>query len=598
MQQVLATVRKLEAVIAGTFLVLMVVLIFGGGVARMLGTPLNWTTDFATCLFAWACFLCADIAWRKNSLMSVDILTDRLPPAWQTACRMLNYTLIVAFLVFLIVMGIYLSWISRIRSFQGIPEISYSWVTMSLPVGAILLLITTWQKICRRIPRRARREPCRGCAVSAIMLIVLIAFTVLMLLGMPLAFAIGISGTLFFLQHPELPITIPIQLTVTETQNFALLAVPLFILAGNFLNNSGISHNLLKLATVLTGRMQGGLAQTSIALSTLMSGVTGSSIADAAMNARILGHQMLKRGFTRGYAAGVLSFGSLMAPIIPPGIGFILYGTVGQVSIGRLFAAGIVPGLMLWASLAIAISITARKRGYAPERDKAPTIKEIALASWGGIWAILFPIILLAGLRFGVFTPSEIGAFAVIYAVVIGFFAYRMMTAENLHRSGGRQPRRCRRGDVPARALRHLRLRHRVRAHPGGDLRMDARRHRRAASRHGDDRSLYSVRRHLHGRLGADHHADADLPAAGDQIRHRPGAFRPGLHHRRDHRQLHAARGRRDVRRLPGAALPDRRIYPRVAPVPVRGQSCDDPADLHAGDRAVRAGLAVRQGLR
>ena len=136
------------------------------------------------------------------------------------------------------------------------------------------------------------------------MLIVLIAFAVLILIGMPVAFAIGISGALFFLQNPELPATIPIQLTVTETQNFALLAVPLFILAGNFLNRSGITHNLLKLATVLTGRMQGGLAQTSIALSTLMSGVTGSSIADAAMNARIIGLQMLKRGFSRGYAAG------------------------------------------------------------------------------------------------------------------------------------------------------------------------------------------------------------------------------------------------------------------------------------------------------
>jgi tripartite ATP-independent transporter DctM subunit len=260
------------------------------------------------------------------------------------------------------------------------------------------------------------------------MLIVIIAFTVLLLMGMPIAFAIGISGVLFFLQHPELPITIPIQLTVTETQNFALLAVPLFILAGNFLNHSGITHNLLKLATVLTGRMQGGLAQTSIALSTLMSGVTGSSIADAAMNARILGAQMLKRGFSKGYAAGVLSYGSLMAPIIPPGIGFILYGTVGQVSIGRLFAAGIVPGLMLWASLAIAISITARQRGYKPERETRATAREIALASWGGIWAILFPIILLLGLRFGIFTPSEIGAFAVIYAIVIGLFAYRMLT--------------------------------------------------------------------------------------------------------------------------------------------------------------------------
>jgi TRAP-type transport system large permease protein len=260
------------------------------------------------------------------------------------------------------------------------------------------------------------------------MLIVVIAFTVLLLIGMPVAFAIGIAGALFFLQHPELPLTIPIQLTVSETQNFALLAVPLFILAGNFLNNSGITHNLLNLATVLTGRMQGGLAQTSIALSTLMSGVTGSSIADAAMNARVLGLQMLRRGFSKGYAAGVLSFGSLMAPIIPPGIGFILYGTVGQVSIGRLFAAGIVPGLMLWASLAIAISLTARRRGYAPERATRPTVKEIAVALWGGIWAILFPIILLLGLRYGIFTPSEIGAFAVVYAVLVGAFAYRMLT--------------------------------------------------------------------------------------------------------------------------------------------------------------------------
>ncbi|NNM71489.1 TRAP transporter large permease [Enterovirga aerilata] len=263
------------------------------------------------------------------------------------------------------------------------------------------------------------------------MVLVLLAFTVLLLIGMPIAFAVGIAGVVFFIQNPELPATIPIQLTVTETQNFALLAVPLFILAGNFLNGSGITQNLLKLASVLTGRLRGGLAQTSIALSTLMSGVTGSSIADAAMNARILGPQMLKRGYSKGYAAGVLSYGSLMAPIIPPGIGFILYGTVGQVSIGRLFAAGVIPGFMLWASLAVAISITARRRGYAPERKTWPSVGEVAGAAWGGIWALLFPIVLLLGLRFGVFTPSEIGAFAAVYAVVVGFFAYRMLTAKS-----------------------------------------------------------------------------------------------------------------------------------------------------------------------
>lgn len=259
------------------------------------------------------------------------------------------------------------------------------------------------------------------------MLIVVCAFVAFLLLGMPVAFAIGISGALFFVQHSGLPATIPIQLTISQTQNFALLAVPLFIVAGNFMNKSGITEHLLNLASVIAGRLKGGLAQVSIALATLMGGVSGSCIADAAMQTRILGAEMLKRGFSKGYAAGVLSFGSLMTPIIPPGIGFILYGTVGQVSIGRLFAAGFLPALMLWAALAFTISLTAKRRGYEPERKTRPSLKEVAGATWGGIWAILFPVILLVGLRFGIFTPSEIGAFAVVYAVLVGLFAYRKL---------------------------------------------------------------------------------------------------------------------------------------------------------------------------
>ena len=264
------------------------------------------------------------------------------------------------------------------------------------------------------------------------MLIVSIAFLVFLLMGMPVAFAIGISGALFFVQHPELPSTIPIQLTITQTQNFALLAVPLFILAGNFMNKSGITEQLLRLAGVMAGRLTGGLAQVSVAMAALMGGVSGSCIADAAMQARMLGAEMRKRGFSRGYAAGVLSFGSVLTPIIPPGIGFILYGTVGQVSIGRLFAAGFVPALMLWVGLALTISATARRRGYAPERAVRPTVREVGAAAWGGIWALLFPVFLLVGLRFGIFTPSEIGAFAVVYAVVIGLVAYRQLKGTSI----------------------------------------------------------------------------------------------------------------------------------------------------------------------
>jgi len=149
-----------EAFVAATFLVFMVALIFLGGVMRMLGHPINWSGDFATAFFAWACFLAADIAWRKNSLMAIEVLVDRLSVRAQLALRLVNYTLISAFLLYLIVMGVYLSWISRVRSFQGIPEISYSWVTMSLPVGALLLLITTLLKV--RAELRGEHEATRA----------------------------------------------------------------------------------------------------------------------------------------------------------------------------------------------------------------------------------------------------------------------------------------------------------------------------------------------------------------------------------------------------------------------------------------------------
>ncbi|MGK6314368.1 TRAP transporter small permease [Neorhizobium sp. DT-125] len=140
-------IGRAEAVVAGSFLILMTALIFTGGLARFFGHPQNWTIDVATCLFAWSCFLAADIAWRRNSMMALDVVTQRLPEKTQKVLRMINYLLIVAFLLFLMYYGFYLTWISRIRSFQGIPWVSYSWVTVSLPVGATLLLATTILRI-------------------------------------------------------------------------------------------------------------------------------------------------------------------------------------------------------------------------------------------------------------------------------------------------------------------------------------------------------------------------------------------------------------------------------------------------------------------
>jgi TRAP-type transport system small permease protein len=142
MRQLYERVCAAEGWVAAALLVAMVALIFLGGVMRSLGEPINWSNDAATAVFAWACFLCADIAWRNNALMSIDLVIDQLPQRLRKFCVCCNYAIISAFLIYVFFWGLWLSWISRARSFQGIPEVSYSWVTLSMPVGAVLLLIT------------------------------------------------------------------------------------------------------------------------------------------------------------------------------------------------------------------------------------------------------------------------------------------------------------------------------------------------------------------------------------------------------------------------------------------------------------------------
>lgn len=266
------------------------------------------------------------------------------------------------------------------------------------------------------------------------MLWVFIVFIILLVMGMPVAFAIGIAGIIFFLQNPQLPFTMPIQLAISQTQNFPLLAIPLFIFAANLMNETGLTNRLIRLAIVLAGHMRGGLAQTNVVLSTLMGGVSGSAIADAAMEARILGTEMIKKGFSKGYTSAVTTITACISPIIPPSIGLILYGTIGEVSIGRLFTAGIIPGLMMMVSLMIVVSITSKKRKYLPERNR-PSLKEVILALIDSIWAFLFPIALIGGIRFGLFTPTEAGAFAAVYALLIGALIYRELTWEKFRRT-------------------------------------------------------------------------------------------------------------------------------------------------------------------
>jgi tripartite ATP-independent transporter DctM subunit len=258
----------------------------------------------------------------------------------------------------------------------------------------------------------------------------LICFVVFLVLGMPIAFVIGIAGFAYFASAPYLNFETATQMIVSQSQSFAFLAVPFFIFAGNLMNVSGITDRLLSLARLLTRRMYGGTAQISVVMSTLMGGVSGSATADAAMETRILGPEMMRIGYKKGYICAVNCITALITATIPPSLGLIIFGFVGEVSIGRLFAAGLIPGVLMMFFLMATTTITSRFYKYDPPRPDSPklTIKELLANLKESIWALLFPVILIVGIRFGVFTPSESGAFAVVYSLLIGKFVYKELT--------------------------------------------------------------------------------------------------------------------------------------------------------------------------
>jgi tripartite ATP-independent transporter DctM subunit len=265
------------------------------------------------------------------------------------------------------------------------------------------------------------------------MTLLLICFVVFLALGMPIAFVIGIAGFAYFSSVEYLNYETATQMIVSQSQSFTFLAVPFFIFAGNLMNVSGITKRLLGLARLLTRRMYGGTAQISVVMSTLMGGVSGSATADAAMETRILAPEMMRLGYSKGYICAVNCITALITATIPPSLGLIIFGFVGEVSIGRLFAAGIIPGILMMCFLMTATSITSRIKRYDPPRAGAPklTIGELLGNLKDSIWALLFPVILIVGIRFGVFTPSESGAFAVIYALIIGKFVYKELNWQN-----------------------------------------------------------------------------------------------------------------------------------------------------------------------
>lgn len=258
-----------------------------------------------------------------------------------------------------------------------------------------------------------------------------IIFAALLFLGMPVAFSTGLSALIVFLMEPVLQERMLVTRTFGGMDSFTLMAIPFFILAGEVMGRSGLTQRIVDLASALVGHVRGGLAYVTIIGNALMAGVSGSAAANCAATGSILIPAMIKQGYKPAFAALTAAFASMMAPIIPPSIFLIIYGSMAGVSIGALFIGGIIPGLLIGLSLMILVLVVASSRAYAVETRKF-SWRELWRSFLAAFWALIMPIFVVGGILFGFMTPTEAGIVAVVYALFYGFVIARTLTLKSL----------------------------------------------------------------------------------------------------------------------------------------------------------------------
>ncbi|MCG6931145.1 MAG: TRAP transporter large permease [Desulfofustis sp.] len=256
-------------------------------------------------------------------------------------------------------------------------------------------------------------------------------FIVTMAMGIPIAFVFGVGSIIYFIFISDIPITMIGQQLYNGVDSFVLLAIPFFILAGQLMNRTGITKDLVDFVQVLVGRLPGALAQVNIVVSILFAGLTGAAVADTAAIGSILIPAMKKEGYSASYSAAVTTASSIIGPIIPPSIIMVIYGTITGESIGALFMAGFVPGVLIGLGLMILALFFAIKDKH-PRRTEPVSRAEIFKRTKAAIIGLIMPIIILGGIISGKFTATEAASLACMYAFLVGIVIYRSLSIKDI----------------------------------------------------------------------------------------------------------------------------------------------------------------------
>lgn len=429
-----------------------------GSVAALLGSFLNveslketiaswvglsvWTEEMARYVFIWVSYLAIPLAIRQRSNIRVDIVHERLSPRWQCVNWVVVDLCLLVLSSFILLEGI-----GHIRMQVAMPQttaalqIPYYIPYLVLPVSFGLMTFRALQDLCAQIAVMPWHDTLAGIAFTAAFFapalfleegnaigLLFGYFIALLLIGVPIAFCLGIAALMTVIGAETLPVDYIATVAFTSIDNFPIMAIPFFIAAGIFMGAGGLSNRLLVLADELVGGLSGGIALGSIATCMFFAAISGSGPATVAAIGTLTIPAMAARGYSKLFGAGVVAAAGAIGVMIPPSNPFVVYGVAGQVSVGKLFLAGIIPGILTGLALMAVAYVIARKRGWRGE-PRERSAKTLLKAIWTAKGALLVPVIVLGGIYGGIMTPTEAAAVAALYGLLMGIFVYRELNA-------------------------------------------------------------------------------------------------------------------------------------------------------------------------
>lgn len=412
----------------------------------VLGSPLPWPEEMSRWAFLWLVMLGCVTVTRTGSHIRMSMFVHLLPRRFRPHTDLLGVTLSAASLALIGYIGV--SLMMETTGLSITAHISYRWLYLALPVGAFLSLLNLLRSDVQAVPRWiVYLSVLVGTGVAFIVLegvsysylvvvdatlLSLVAAMLLLVLGAPVAHALLLGAAVAFAADGLPEVVIANHFASQVSTNFTMLAIPFFIFMGALMNAGGITRAIIDLALAFVGHLRGGLGQVNITTSTLLGGLSGSSSADSAMVAKLLVPPMERAGYPRAFAAALTAMGSITTTMIPPSISFLLYASLAGVSVGALFMAGIVPGILFAVSLMVMVWFLAGRvyPGIRPEKRSAWDERGRALRK--AVPALVLPLGVLMLLRGGAVTATEAGAVACLFALVIGTLVYRQATARTM----------------------------------------------------------------------------------------------------------------------------------------------------------------------